>query len=58
MSSHFNRLFLEEALAQIDSFFKGVLQPHCRIRETLLNGRPTIGRDELDDQLYRAKKEL
>lgn len=58
MDSHFNRLFLEEALAQIDSFFNGVLQPHSRIRETLLNGRPTISRDELDDLLYRSKKEL
>lgn len=58
MDSHFNRLYLEEALAQIYSFFNSVLQPHCRIRETLLNGRPTISRDELDDLLYRAKKEL
>ncbi|MCA1801923.1 MAG: nucleotide excision repair endonuclease, partial [Rhodothermaceae bacterium] len=58
MDSPFNRLFLEEALSQIDSFFNGVLHPHCRIRETLLNGRPTISRDELDDLLYRAKKEL
>lgn len=58
MDSPFNRLFMEDALEQIDSFFNGVLQPHCRIRKTLLNGLPTIGRDELDDLLYRIKNEL
>ncbi|MFU8861902.1 MAG: nucleotide excision repair endonuclease [Cyclonatronaceae bacterium] len=56
MDLRFNRLFLEEALSQIDSFFNVILQPHCRIRETLLNGRPTISRNELDDLMYRAKK--
>lgn len=49
MDSPFNRLFMEDALGKLDSFYTGILLPHRRMRETWLDGRPTIGRDDLDD---------
>jgi hypothetical protein len=49
MDSPFNRLYMEDALGTLDTFYAGVLLPHRRIRDTWLEGRPTIGRDELDD---------
>jgi hypothetical protein len=49
MDSPFNRLYMEDALGTLDTFYTGALLPHRRIRETWLEGRPTIGRDELDD---------
>jgi hypothetical protein len=55
MDSPFNRLYLEDALNTLDAFYTGVLLQHCRIRETWLEGRSTIGRDELDDLMCRAK---
>jgi hypothetical protein len=50
-TSSFNRLYLEDALTHLNECFSGILQPHRQMRETWLHGRPTIGRDELDDLL-------
>jgi hypothetical protein len=51
MASPFNRNYLEAALACLDDYYTSILMPHRRMREVGLGGRPTIGRDELDDLL-------